>query len=170
MSKRSDFSVPAGIEIEREPAVPYHAVLKAVKRYWADKRGGRPMPSRQDIDPKEIKSLLPQVMLVDVLEGGGDFRYRLLGSKLLPYFPGEAAGQMMSVALAPFGLVTLEATLAVYRAVAIERIPLRITGPGETFAQRAKYFEAILCPLAGEGEKSNKIFVSFSFDRSHRKA
>jgi hypothetical protein len=132
--------------------------------YWEKSAARGLMPARADIDPREIKALLPQVLLVDVLEGGGDFRYRLLGSKLRPYFPSEATGQAMSTALAPFGPQTVEATLAVYRKVAIECIPLRITGPGETYAQESKFFEAVLLPLGENEGPANMIFGAFEFD------
>ena len=164
MSHPRDVSIPAGIVIERDPAVTGHAVLRAVKVYWEEKRAERRMPARRDIHPENIKALLPQVLLVDVLHGGADFRYRLLGTRLRPYFPKEATGQIMSEALVPFGAQTAEATLAVYRMVAEERIPLRVTGPGETFAQPSKFFEAILMPLGEVEEVANMIFGAFEFD------
>ena len=122
------------------------------------------MPARRDIRPQNIKNLIPQVLLVDVLSGGADFRYRLLGTKLRPYFPKEVTGQTMSAALAPFGAQMVAATLAVYRTVAAERIPLRITGPGEAFAQRSKFFEAILMPLGDTDEITSMILGAFEFD------
>jgi hypothetical protein len=164
MSHLQEFPIPASITIQRDPASAHHPILKEVKNYWEQKRGSSRMPARQDIDPKEIKSLLPQVLLVDVLAGGSDFRYRLLGSKLRPYFPNEATGQVMSVALARFGATTVAATLSVYRTVALEQVPLRITGPGETFAQSSKFFEAVLLPLGGGEAFAHMIFGAFEFD------
>src|SRR5690349_8298694 len=52
--------------------------------YWQAKRGGRAMPARADIDPAEIKALLPYMILVDVIydtEAGLDFVYRLVGTR-----------------------------------------------------------------------------------------
>jgi hypothetical protein len=164
MTQPREFLIPQDVVIERDPTSAHHPVLDAVLRYWDGKRGQRRMPSRADIDPKEIKTLLPQVLLVDVLSGGTDFRYRLLGSRLRPYFPVEATGRIMSEALSPFGEVTVAATLSVYRTVAIERAPLRIIGPGETFSQPSKFFESILLPLGDDDEKSNMIFSAFEFD------
>jgi len=49
--------------------------------YWESKCAGRRMPARRDLDPMfEIPSLLPWVMLVDVLRQPLDFRYRLIGT------------------------------------------------------------------------------------------
>jgi hypothetical protein len=164
MSRLHEVPIPAGVRIERDPASADHAVLRAVKAYWDDKRGSRRMPARADIRPAEIKSLLPQVLLADVLSGGDDFRYRLLGTKLRPYFPQEATGQTMRTALSPFGAEAVEAALAVYREVAIERIPLRVTGPGEMFAQHSKFFEVMLMPLGDTDETTEMIFGAFEFD------
>jgi hypothetical protein len=164
MTELREFPIPPDIVIERDPVSVHHPVLAAVKQYWEEKRGRRRMPSRGDVDPKEIKTLLPQVLLADVMSGGNDFRYRLVGSRLRPYFPAEATGRIMSEALAPFGEVTVTATLAVYRTVAIERVPLRVIGPGETFSQPSKFFESILLPLGDDEEQSNMIFSAFEFD------
>ena len=57
-----------------------HADLRRLHRYWLSKRGGRAFPARADIDPTEIPTLLPHVLLVDVLDGGQRFRFRLVGT------------------------------------------------------------------------------------------
>jgi hypothetical protein len=54
--------------------------LRELYLYWDGKRGGRPYPARGDVDPAEIKKLLPFVMLVDVLAEGRHFRFRLIGT------------------------------------------------------------------------------------------
>src|SRR3546814_13564368 len=51
-------------------------------RYWDKKRGNRAMPSRGDIDPSEIKSFLPGIIIVDVLPTEpAAFVYRLVGTR-----------------------------------------------------------------------------------------
>jgi hypothetical protein len=56
--------------------------LKFVLDYWSRKRGGRLAPTRADIDPADMASLLPRVMLVDVSADPLDFRFRLAGTGL----------------------------------------------------------------------------------------
>ena len=152
------------IVIVPDPQSADHPVLHAVRDYWHAKRGARLMPSRRDVNPADIKWCLPQVLLVDVLPGEGNLRYRLLGSRLRPYFPQEATGRLMRDALAPFGEYTVTSSLAVYQAVVSGRTPLRITGPGGHFAQASKFFEAMLMPLSDDGETVNMIFGAFEFD------
>jgi len=54
-------------------------VLKMLA-YWESKRNGRAMPARRDIDPVDIKGLLPNMMLVDVVDDDRRFVYRLVGT------------------------------------------------------------------------------------------
>ena len=45
--------------------------LRFALEYWTGKCRGRFAPSRADIDPAEIVSILPRVMLADVEHDGG---------------------------------------------------------------------------------------------------
>lgn len=53
--------------------------------YWRDKRAGRPMPERRDIDPLELGWALSRIALVDYAPGEG-FRYRLAGETISAVF------------------------------------------------------------------------------------
>jgi hypothetical protein len=70
-----------------DPDTPWLALYQ----YWLDKHvDGRP-PSRRDLDPPlEIPSLVASMMLIDV--AGGDFKYRLVGSRIASYLAFEATG------------------------------------------------------------------------------
>jgi hypothetical protein len=57
-------------------------LLVELHSYWAAKRGELFAPSRRDIDPVEIPKLLPHLMLVEVMDGGARFRYRLAGTEI----------------------------------------------------------------------------------------
>ncbi|HEX2590602.1 MAG TPA: PAS domain-containing protein [Rhizomicrobium sp.] len=46
--------------------------------YWLSKCNGRAYPSRADINPADIKHLLPHVILVHIL-GEHDYQYRIVG-------------------------------------------------------------------------------------------
>ena len=161
-------NIPPKVTVEVNPASVEHAVLQKVKRYWDEKRGLRRMPSRRDIRPAEIKECLPQVLLVDVLPDASDFRYRLVGSKLRPYFPNEVTGQLFSRALAPFGESTVAATLSIYRGIVHERTPALIKGPGIYYAQESNFFEAILMPLGEDDAHPTMIFGAFEFDWKYK--
>ncbi|HJW41898.1 MAG TPA: PAS domain-containing protein [Rhizomicrobium sp.] len=153
----------AAPRFELNPQSEEPVLLADLRRYWERKRGSRAMPSRGQVVPSEIKNLLPFVVLVDVVDGGADFRYRLVGSQLHAYFPAQPTGRLVSEALLPFGADTVAATLDVYRRVVAQRQPLRIRGDGAWYAQDPKFFEAILTPLSEDGASANMIFGVFKF-------
>jgi hypothetical protein len=47
-------------------------------RYWDAKRALRSMPARRDLDPAEMRGLLPYLTIVEEVDG--EFRYRLVGT------------------------------------------------------------------------------------------
>lgn len=57
-------------------------LIEAGLAYWNSRRGDRAMPTRADLDPADIKRLLPHVVLVDVLHDPLNFRFRLLGTEV----------------------------------------------------------------------------------------
>lgn len=149
---------------DRNPDLPEPALLAVLRAYWLRKQSGRTMPSRHEIAPSEIKAQLPNVLLVDVIDGGREFRYRLVGSRLQGSFPAVPTGRLMSELLVPFGDYTVTKTLDTYREVVSSRAPLRIRGSGALFAQDPKYFDALLMPLSDDGERVNMIFGGFFFE------
>jgi len=152
------------LKVDFNPGIPEPPLLAALSRYWSAKRGDRPMPGRFDIVPGEIRYQLTHVLLADVVEGGADFRYRLVGSGLHRSFPQVPTGKLMSEALAPFGEATVTGTIAAYRQVVTSRTPSRLRGAGALYGQDPKYFDAILLPLSDDGETVNMIFGGFFFD------
>ncbi len=56
--------------------------LLALYRLWDSKRRGRLLPARSDFDHAELAPWFGNLILLDVLEGGKDFHYRLFGVTL----------------------------------------------------------------------------------------
>jgi hypothetical protein len=57
-----------------------HPDILKMLAYWEGKRGARAMPRRGDIDPAELVGLLPNILLVDVVDDERRFVYRLVGT------------------------------------------------------------------------------------------
>ena len=94
----ADHAKPAqGVTVDPSLAL-VSPVLKRLLDYWNAKRGQRPMPARADILPSEIKELLPAIILFDVIEGGRDFRVRLVGSGIRRVMGWGSAGWKTSEA------------------------------------------------------------------------
>ena len=63
--------------------------------YWERLRAGRPMPSREDIEPLDIAPLLPHVYLVNISYDPLDFRYRLIGTKIVEHSLADYTGRSL---------------------------------------------------------------------------
>lgn len=74
---------------------PKHEPLRRLLAYWRAKKGDRPVPTRADIDPAEIKPLLPHVGLVDVERAPLRFRYRLAGTEIARGYGLELTGRYL---------------------------------------------------------------------------
>jgi hypothetical protein len=61
--------------------------------YWRAKCAGRSMPQRRDIDPADIPSLLPHILITEMLEEGTRYRYRLAGSVVTEAFGRSLTGR-----------------------------------------------------------------------------
>jgi hypothetical protein len=55
-------------------------------RYWLGKRDGRAISARSDIDPADIRALLPYLAVVH--KSVGQFRFRLGGIAVVEQRPG----------------------------------------------------------------------------------
>jgi hypothetical protein len=150
-------------DTEWDPDIEEPALLAFVRAYWQRRRKEAAMPRRGDIAPAELKRYLPSILLADVVDGGRDFRYRLVGSDLQRHFAGNPTGKLMSEALVPFGPETVARTVDAYRQVIERRAPLRIRGDGALFSQSAKLFDALLTPLSDDGRTINMILGTFAF-------
>lgn len=75
----------------------YHPLLRRLLDLWNAKRGERLMPVRADFDVFELKDWLGNLMLIEVLPGATEFRYRLYGSVLASYYDRDLTGKLTKV-------------------------------------------------------------------------
>lgn len=68
-------------------------VLASLQGYWSAKRAGLALPTRDDIDPSEIRRLLSHLAMVDVLDGGERFRFRLVGTGVVRHLKFDPTGR-----------------------------------------------------------------------------
>jgi len=70
-------------------------LLKRLYEYWETARDGRPMPSRNDLDPIEMRFILGYVALIEVLHDPLKFRVRLQGTKLERWVGCDLTGRAL---------------------------------------------------------------------------
>lgn len=96
--------------------------LRALLEYWMELREGGVLPAAGRIDPLGMRGALGYVMLVDVVEEGQDFRYRLYGSSLASVSEFDMTGRLLSNHAA--SAYIREFSLATYRAALKRREPV----------------------------------------------
>jgi len=162
------------------PTIRDHLALTAPRlrqayAYWVNKAGARLMPSRRDIDPTEIPSLLPFVMLLDVILEPLDFRYRLVGTEVVNISHANYTGKLFSE------LPGKENGSSVWNSceqVVLTKAPLSQSSPYVGPEQSLRRCENLLLPLSEDGARVNMILKVISFElrssgaeiRAHRPA
>ena len=127
--------------------------------YWRGRWHGDLLPGRQDIDPVDFPYALGDITLVDVLYDPLRFRFRLDGTRHVEHFGFDMTGQMLDAFPEP---KMRDAIYQSYRTVVETRRPQRhhrdLTADG-----RPLRYEALLMPLAGDGEVIDMILVAIAF-------
>jgi len=64
--------------------------------WWQAKRGGRRLPDRAALDPREIPDLLPHIVMWERLPGEAGYRCRLAGTFMVQIHGHEFTGHSMA--------------------------------------------------------------------------
>jgi len=97
---------------------PLDATLGLWQRWAAD----RPAPTWKDVELYTLPSIvLPQTLIVDVVDGGKDFRYRFWGTIYTDHYGADETGLLLSETLGPS---FIEATRSQLNAVLDRKVPL----------------------------------------------
>ncbi len=134
-------------------------VLDFLAGYWNGLSGAGPgggLPHLSQVDPFAMRPALGYVALLDAVDGGRDFRYRLHGSLLAEISGFDMSGKLLSE-FAASGYVT-EFGIAVDRAVCRRRQPV-YTRRQPLGAERVTAWHRICLPLAGDGAEVARLLV-----------
>jgi hypothetical protein len=126
--------------------------LAALLRYWNQKRRARPMPARRDIDPIEIPSLLPIVVLARVK--GGEVRMRIMGEDAVDIYRRDVRDR--EVRDFEFGAFT-KSWVGAFDLVIASEAPAVAAGL-LTLDARACRAETVLMPLSDEAGALSHVF------------
>lgn len=136
-------------------------VLRAALDYWEGKRAGRAMPQRRDIEPMELRPVLPHLQITEVIDGGSRFRYRLVGTAIVEAFGAEFTGRYVDE------LVSGERDSfvhACYRAVCASRRPAFVRSKYVTTKNIDLTANRVLMPLSEDGHEVNRILGALTFE------
>jgi CheY-like chemotaxis protein len=137
-------------------------ILRDALAYWREKRGTRAMPMRRDIDAAELpKHLLPHLQLIDVIDGGERFYFRLVGTAIVDAFGGEFTGKYADEVIRAERIAYLHQC---YRKVIEARRPVFIRSRYLTTKTIDMMANRLLMPLSQDGEQVNMILGALTFE------
>jgi hypothetical protein len=152
----------ADVELIGRPDTPF---IDDLVTYWDRKRAGRIAPRRSDIDPAEIKVHLPHVFMVDVINGGDDFRYRLVGTGIVEALGRDSTGKCLSERYGdqPQARAQLK---SIFTLVADRKVPIFTRGR-LFWMPKARYrrFSGAVLPLSDDGTNVNILFAEMFVER-----
>jgi PAS domain-containing protein len=144
-----------------DPCVASDPGVQEFFRYWLGLRQGRRLPSRRDIDPADIRHLLPNVLLLDIHRDPLDFEYRLIGDEVASRLGPQKGKRVREACL-------INVSSSAYRnycAVVETGAPQFLEGPAALacLGGRRVVVSRVHCPLSSDGEVVDKIFSYVAF-------
>ena len=124
-------------------------VLERLLAYWDSKRAGRQWPSRADIEPSEIKTLLPHLLLTDITDDPFRVRYRLVGTEIARVSHFDFTGHFLDQLTFDSDDTVDWATF--YRAVVKNGLPGFGIVHWKASDAAHRWIEFLICPLSNDG-------------------
>ncbi len=121
-----------------------------VHEYWLSACGGKPMPSRADIDPLDLAFCLGWICLVDVTHDAARprFRFRLDGSRLTHLTGMDLTGRYADELPDP---EYRDFVIAIYDRVVATAAPVFIANDAH-WSDRGYRVEQVALPLSNDGK------------------
>jgi hypothetical protein len=137
-------------------ALALHPLFAPALHYWQSLRP-QGLPRRSDIDPTAIPELLANIMMLDVLDEGRDFRYRLAGTAVEHNFGASIKGFILSEIVQAFP--SIQPILEVKRRCVATASPYACDANVFTHFGTKKQVYCFAMPLADDGQKVSQIFA-----------
>ena len=128
--------------------------LRNLYRYWRLVRGRRFAPGRADIDPNDIRPLLPVLALIDVV-AGDRFRFRLAGDDVTAQFGRGLIGKRVEEVLRDD---SYERLITLFDLVRTSRRPAFWDGP-EIAARPGSRLSRFAAPVSGDGQQVTMLLA-----------
>lgn len=151
------------------------AKIRRMFEYWDARRGDKPMPARQDIDPVGMpRDLLPCILLTEVLTEPPWLRYRLVGTAQAALRGRDATGQPVEGNYMGAHLgIPADETMLNYRIVIEKRTIVYTYNPivgarpdGSSMRQKPLHANSsILMPLSSDGNTVDMVFCFTDLDK-----
>lgn len=133
-----------------------HASVRGLYEYWDAKRGGRAMPARADLEPADLKKLLPHLILIDVVSDERRYVYRLVGTREVEMRGSDPTGKPVRDAY--YAESAEETFLYLDRCVHTAE-PVLYRGIYRPSSTRTQQEDTIFLPLSKDGAHVDMILV-----------
>jgi hypothetical protein len=130
--------------------------LVGVLDAWKRTASGRMAPKREEITPSLLRTALPWIWMMDVLDGGKDFRFRIAGERVIEFMGRRHAGELLSDNLDNPFFQRMRAILAEchLRKKPVAAGPIRSNLKGKEFFE----MEIVVMPLSEDGQHVTTLF------------
>jgi hypothetical protein len=129
---------------------------RTLLRYWNRLRGARAMPKPDEIDPVDLKSILPHIMMVGISYDPFRAFYRLVGTEIVRFAKRDFTGCYLDSLVFPDH--PKDGTIF-YKEVVEARCP----GFGITYwiveGTAPRWIEFLICPLSSDGNTIDRCIV-----------
>jgi hypothetical protein len=147
-------SVPLALDGADEPS------FKRLIAYWQGKHRDGKLPARRDIEPADLKPILAQMLLIDVLREPLDFRYRLAGTLSYDIFGYDLTGKRVrDIEPAEWAEAVWQSMETIVRT----RQPQFVRLDFETQEGNRRSYRVVRLPLADDGETVDCIVLMSDF-------
>ena len=138
-----------------------HADLARLVKYCDALAAGRPMPRREDFRPTDVRWMIGKMYMIDVLDDGADYCFRLFGNFWQTIYGVDLTGRRLSALEASGNLTALR---PVYDAVAKTREPLFQPGKLVWPNQKSISYERLLLPFSNNDGRVSLILAAAHCD------
>lgn len=133
----------------------FQSRLRSLAAHWHSLAGGDALPARSAIDPTAMRPWLGNILLVDVIDGGAGFTYRLYGSEVAEHFGRDLTGRTPS----EFPAHHVDIILGAYRGVVETGRPRYTVHILSIDGRKFAAWERVVLPLSDDGRTVNHLLV-----------
>ena len=130
--------------------------LVGVLDAWKRMCDGRMAPKREEITPSLLRTALPWIWMIDVIDGGKDFRFRIAGERVIEFMGRRLAGELLSDNLDnPF----FQRMRGILIECTTHKKPIAV-GPIRSNLKGKEFFEMeiVVMPLSEDGQHVTTLF------------
>jgi len=130
--------------------------LIGVFEAWKRTSAARMAPKREEITPSLLRTALPWIWMIDVIDGGRDFRFRIAGERVIQFLGRRYAGELLSDNLDNPFFQRMRAILVecTGRKKPVSVGPIRSNLKGKEFFE----MEVVVMPLSECGQQVTTLF------------